>query len=498
MTAPKLATRACIGSLRTAILVLLAAGLLDCGSRSDTLPTKPPAGDADTTAEHLLGGVQEATWATFELSQALLPAVFAQQISGVDRQWNSYALYVPTAVQSGVETERLFQAFYNLSAFESFSRTYRVDADGGLKYVRQMRAAYAAKAPAQPIGVGIAQVYEALLMGTAADWFGDVPYSRADTTPNGDVPFDGQGAVYAHVLALLDSALVNLASGGSFTGPDAVYGGNAAAWIRMAHTLKARINLHASRFSDSTARFQAALSEAELGISTPAGTYEAKHGSGSTVNLIWGSIGVGGDRGNDVSTPGGMIEIMKARVDANALALDFTKVDSAGTSTYVGTPPTTRTLPPGVSNPSNFRMTSSSPVPIVTYAENQLILAEARYRTGDVVAALETLNAERATLGEPAIDASGVTILEEILTEKYVQGFLTSEPWLGYLRTCWPNLALPPNAALGYVPGRLWVAQSVIQNNPNTPVQHVVNAATPRREKSLDWQYCSGQRNRPE
>ena len=95
--------------------------------------------------------------------------------------------------------------------------------------------------------VGELQVVEALLIGTSADLFGDVPYDSA-LTPSPS--FDTQAAVYAHVESTLNAAITNLSAGGAGAAVDFFYGNDAAKWTAVAHTLKARYLMHTAENSD--------------------------------------------------------------------------------------------------------------------------------------------------------------------------------------------------------------------------------------------------------
>src|SRR4029450_2421171 len=92
---------------------------------------------------------------------------------------------------------------------------------------------------------GIGRVLEALVIGFGADVWGDIPYSQAvsDTlTPK----LDPQEQGYAGIQAKLDTRLTMLPDT-TAAGPGAAdlwYGGDAAKWLRLAHTLKARNYLH--------------------------------------------------------------------------------------------------------------------------------------------------------------------------------------------------------------------------------------------------------------
>ena len=127
------------------------------------------------------------------------------------------------------------------------------------------------------IFLGVSYVLEAWLVGTAADIWGDVPYSQADSLAIYPQPvLDPQQSVYTAVQDRLSQGITALASGvgagpGSF---DLVYGGDPDSWIALAHTLKARFYLHTAE-TVGNAAYASALAEANQGISSNAGDYIA-------------------------------------------------------------------------------------------------------------------------------------------------------------------------------------------------------------------------------
>src|SRR5262249_13636428 len=102
--------------------------------------------------------------------------------------------------------------------------------------------------------------------------------------------------------------------------------------------------------------------------------------------------------------------------------------------------------------------------PLITYAENQLIMAEANVQSGSAAAALVNYNNERASVSRPT--ATSVT-LSTIMTEKYIALFQNAEVWADYKRTCLP--ALKPAVGATEIPGRFYYGQSEQNANPNTP-----------------------------
>src|SRR2546428_9506403 len=126
---------------------------------------------------------------------------------------------------------------------------------------------------------------------------------------------------------------------------------------------------------------------------------------------------------------------------------------------------------------SNFaclpgRFAPDARIPYVSYAENELILAEAYAATGDTATAKSHVNAELATVPLPAV-ASGLSataLRDTIMMEKYVAMFQNIETINDYRRTCIPAIT-PAGKAQGFthVPGRLFYPQAGRNTNTNIP-----------------------------
>jgi hypothetical protein len=104
--------------------------------------------------------------------------------------------------------------------------------------------------------------------------------------------------------------------------------------------------------------------------------------------------------------------------------------------------------------------------PLITWTENQLILAEAKFQTGDAGGALGHVNAVRGAVG--LADLPGPVTLEQIMTEKYIAQFQNIDTWSDYRRTCLP--AITPYGTEPEVPGRLPYGATERRNNPNIPL----------------------------
>jgi hypothetical protein len=316
---------------------------------------------------------------------------------------------------------------------------------------------------------GTAAVLESYVIGTAADLWGDVPYSQAAQPSQFPTPtVDPQQQVYAAVQAKLDSAITFLAATDPRNvgpgGADLVYGGDAAKWTALAHTLKARFYLHVAR-RDPTA-YGKALTEAQQGIQQGNDYAVGLSGQSATSANFWNlfqSIFPG-----YVVAGKFLVETMKATGDPRLPAY-FAPIEADGVS-FEGADPGVSLAPQNVSTLSDTRLAASFAQPFVTWAENELIWAEAAYLTGDGPTARTKLQEVWTAAGigtaPPAAGTPGPAdpLLVAIMTEKYVQLFQNVEAWQDWKRTNIPNLTPAPN---GTIPRRLVYPLSERNANPN-------------------------------
>jgi hypothetical protein len=337
----------------------------------------------------------------------------------------------------------------------SFASIYTA---GGLKAIKDAEA----RADALPdkLVKGVLEVLEAMDAMFGADNWGSIPYRDAvvSVTPS----FDPQLQIYDDLLKLLDQAIIDLNAGGS--SPlgfyDVVYGGDRLKWIQAAHTLKARIYLHLAEVRGPT-QYALARTEALLGISAPANDWNAVHSAATSERNMWLQFQLT-SFGQDLVAGARLVQIMKAQNDPR-LPDYFGKNTTGGYGGYdVATQLTVGGDPSPIAN-SN-RNVPTFPQPIITYDENQLILAETAFRAGDIGAAALALQNVRTRYGKSLIAAP---TLDDIMTEKYIALFQNIEAWNDYKRTCLP--ALTPALGRSVVPGRIPYGINEIQTNPNTP-----------------------------
>lgn len=403
------------------------------GGELSTDPNNP----ITATNTQIFVGIQSALWNLWGSDPSRVAGMFTQQLAGTARQYaslaNNYA--ITTNVTNG----------YQRGLYVS----------GGLIDIKRLEAGSAAAK--DDYFVGVARVLEGAVMGTGADLFGNLVYKEA-VSGNPTPHIDGQLAVYDSVQTVLSAAVSSLSAAASTSnigpGPaDLVYGGDPAKWLALAHTLKARFYLNTAEVRP--AAYAQALAEAKLGIPNDAGTYTGAFTQATGEQNFWYQFDIvqrAGDMG-----PGTFLDnLLKARNDPRRTDYFAHNAADQPTDLSVG------------------RLAPDYQQPYVSYDENTLIWAEAAYRTGDQVTALAKLNEERAHHGLLAEAVAGQTLLNEILTEKYIADFqLGEQVWRDYTRTCTPNLAPSPAAASspsgGSIPGRMIYDVSELNTDPNYP-----------------------------
>jgi starch-binding outer membrane protein, SusD/RagB family len=418
--------------------------------------TEDPNFPVAVSADQVLVGVQGRAFVQMQGQLARTAAIWTQQIGGINNQ------------------QRDWGSRYDFREQDINTPFDGVYAAGGLIDIRRLQELAAAAGDTRLQGIGF--FWEAFTMGTYTSVWGDMPYREA-AIPGIPAPaLDPQEQIYADVQARLDDAIALLGPAPSTPlGADVVYNGNTARWVAAAHTLKARYYLHLAP-QVGQAAYQNALNHAQQGINeAPTSVAQAIHGQapgdfrawhGSTLDdgNIWAQFL---EARSDMVANQRMIDILEQRNDPRLSA--FHALNTEGV--YQGSDQF------GVENQpwsdlSAERVNREFRQPFITWAENQLIMAEANYRLGNEGPARDNLNAVRQSLGMPAVAAtlSGERLLEEIMVEKWITQFQNIDVYSDWRRTCFPRLIpggpdYPDPAAR--VPGRYPYGQTERQQNPN-------------------------------
>ena len=430
-----------IWNIATAVLVASTAA---CSFLDSPKAVADPNNPTIASRNQLFVGVQANTFGYYEGYVPMLVCMWMQQCAGVNSRF--------------VQTEGEYGITHGSLDF-TMSGVY---VGGGLVGIRAVEAS--ADAAGDKLYKGVAEVHEAMVMMLTADTWGDVPYREAITNTT-TAAFDPQMQIYDDLLALLDKAIADLNGGGDGPGAvDLVYGGNKTKWIEAAHTLKARVYLHRVE-KLGNGEYAKALAEARLGISTPDNDWLTQHSAANAERNVWNQFQTTSGFGQDLVAGARLVNIMKTQSDPR-LPEFFAQSPNGG---YVGFDVTVGTT--DVKTVSLLRgARETDPTfrqPIITYDENQLIIAEALFQGADVTGAATALNIVRTRHSKPAITTP---TLNDIMTEKYIALFQNPEVWNDYKRTCLPTLQ--PAVGKAVIPGRFLYGQTQVQTDPQPATEN--------------------------
>ena len=373
---------------------------------------------------------------------------------------------------------------YDITTAESVSTWSRfyVGTVPNLRYIRE-------RTPDDLLLIGISKVLEAHAIGTAASLFGDVPYSEISDLTIADPAFDGQMDVFNDMIVLLNSAISDLSSASTRVLPEDIhYEGNATAWEELANTLVARYYLQMKDYSN-------AYSAAQNGISSAANSmkYFPKESnlSEGDKNFIWQILSA--SRQGDIGTDGSYM-------------MDILDPTSTNTRSNSKTDETARFGYQYIDEKNENQLGFAEklePNKLVTFEENQLILAECGARTVNFATGLGHLNKLRQYLNTGAnlndnfntmaynyadyvtadFDNGGMentdgispadALLREIIEERFISGFGTYLAFNDMRRLrANPTIAVPIPFNVGTAtrhPERLPYSATELNTNANAP-----------------------------
>jgi hypothetical protein len=132
------------------------------------------------------------------------------------------------------------------------------------------------------------------------------------------------------------------------------------------------------------------------------------------------------------------------------------------------------------SKPGTYSAAATSPSILMSYSELKFIEAECRFALGQAgaqaayeaaVAASVLKVTGAANTAWLAANINGVPVtLQNIITQKYIAGFSTNQPYADYRRTGYPVLSPPIGSVLPAIPSRFPYSQDELDyNTANVP-----------------------------
>lgn len=447
------------------IVILLFAS---CGSLVEGL-NETPNSPTSSPYNFVLTGAQVGTIIVHEGEAARKANIFSGHLEGIDRQHLGFNDYI---VSSG-----------------------DFDSQWDDAYVHAIRNALEAEKTAEEegrigIATGIAKVLQALAFGTSTSLWGDIPFDEAGFLEFQNPAFENQLEVYDELQLLLDEAITELQSGEGrlVSNTDFYFEGDAIPWIEVAYTLKARYYLHTGNYPEA---YQAASN----GISSHDNSMMAPHIQAQPGSNLYNQF-FAVSRPNDIKISDffdGLVNPSSgdyrgnAKTDETARYNNYFRTNNSGVT---------------VNTNNNGYMAAAAPFPLVSYAENLLILAETGLRSNSFGIGLSHLNEFRAfmRLGGYLYNIDATTsglqyddyvandfqsngmantdnlsqndaLLKEILEERYITLFGQIEAFSDTRRTYNEQnvrVQVPPNVG-NELPQRFLYPQSEIDRNSNTP-----------------------------
>ncbi|MBS1746778.1 MAG: SusD/RagB family nutrient-binding outer membrane lipoprotein [Bacteroidetes bacterium] len=324
----------------------------------------------------------------------------------------------------------------------------------------------------------IAKILTAYTLGTATDYWNDIPYSKGFDKSNFLVPYDSQESIYDTVQSLLSHAVSDIDKNtGVVPGTDDYfYGGNMDLWRKAAWAFKARYAIHLTKAPGHNAEQQAdeALTDLQNAMQSNDDdlkfSYEGNTGSENIWNLTF----------SPVTTYVLNETLVDTLVKRNDPRLPVIVLPSENTGLYNG-----RRIGADIdelanySYPGNFYAGTASSNYIITYNECLFIKAEATLiKSGYAAAQPIYEDAVKSNFSKLGIDPSSAAAttylnkrelssgnaLQRIMEEKAVANIFNFETYNDWRRTGFPLLQ-PVDGALSAIPRRLLYPQSEILTN---------------------------------
>jgi hypothetical protein len=364
--------------------------------------------------------------------------------------------------------------------------------------------------------LSIGDIMFVLIMQKVTDTYGDVPYSQAGMAKEGiKTPvYDDQESIYNSMLATLDSSIAKLDPAGDVAAEDVFYEGNIPQWKKLGYSLMLRLAMRLTKINPDLAKTWA---EKAAAGGTLAGNNDnaiilTDASNASVQNNTANSLIV-----DDVNVKWTKTFIDELKTDQDPRLSLISEVPATGSTDPAGQigQPNGYDLNGGaqdVSHASNYPgsldkyshpktaiyLQRNLPIPVLTYAQTELLLAEAAARGWNIpgsaathyqnaqtasLAALAQLNAAAVvpgtaitayTTAHPLDQSSLDNSLQDINTLYWVttiSEFNFYETWFNWKRSGYPALVpvvYPGNVTNGTIPRRMpYLSTEIITNGTN-------------------------------
>ena len=384
--------------------------------------------------------------------------------------------------------------------------------------------------------IAISNIMKVMIFQRITDTYGDIPYSEAlmaaqgITTPK----YDKQQDIYPALLTQLESAINSLDTAGPLATGDLFYGGNVAQWKKLGYSLMVRVAMRMTKVDPAMAKTwtEKAVAGGTMTATSDNAIVKTDASNGDTQNASSGAL-LTTDDFREVKWSKTLIDYLRTTSDPRLGVIaeipQAGAINNANQNLTGNTDPTVqRGLPNGYdltggafdirkradypgptgtgadiaplgnySRPrANVYIKRNAPNFVLTYAETELLLAEAATRGWSVGADASThyANGVRSALQSLAqmdaaatIDAATITsyvaanplttttmatALKQINEQYWLETSTTFnfiEGWFNWRRSGYPQLTpvnYPGNVTNGTIPRRIVYPSTEISNNP--------------------------------
>lgn len=447
------------------------------------------------------------------LFQSMWVQIMASTSTGSANYYSNADKYVPSGSTNGY-AERIWNIDYQSAS--KFAQMSKLAREKGMDNL-----------------AAIGDMLKVMSVAYISDVYGDAPYSEALQLESGITQpvYDRQEQLYPQLLQDLETAILALNAGAAGPTNDILYDGDIAKWRRFGYSLMLKLSMRLVNANQTTARtyaekafaggvFTSAADEAVAPTQDAAGF---TNGNGAALSVIgdlyevrWSDIMIDFLSATNDPRLAVVAEIPPAGLAANS---DLSEVGDSDPAIQIGLPNgydmrggatdiTTHPNYPGpsgsgddvavignYSRPTGIYRERSGPVFIITYAEVQLLLAEAvvrgysisgtasEYYSNALVGAMASINkyggaqiseaAAAAYAAANPLDVSSTEASLEMINVQYwaVTGLTGNyvEAWSNWRRSNYPVLTpvnYTGNFSSGQIPTRQIYPTSESTNNP--------------------------------
>ncbi|GHB85864.1 SusD/RagB family nutrient-binding outer membrane lipoprotein [Persicitalea jodogahamensis] len=459
--------------------------------------------------------------ASTDIDQRYLLSLGMLQVAG-DRyeSWRTNLIYSSTMIQHNATLAGYWSGdkyYYNAQYSGAF---WEANYPGSIKTLTQVVDQTKGK-PESANTFAAASIMRSFVLHRMTDIYGDIPYTQAGRglvgAENWFPKYDAQKDVYTMLVADIKTARDAFSPSARALGDqDVLYKGDYDKWRKFANSLLMRIALRMSNVDAATAKTVFTEAASKGGIDSNASNAFMKQvlGTGGGINYNGTSLalsnaaGGGGDNNARVSKT--LVDFMDKYNDPRKMIIIGGLGNPYDKSTWVTDPAKQRGLPngytattiknvyPDFTTLDNFSFINTNitdlddPTPLLSYAETELMLAEAALKGW--VADDATIHFRKGVEGAiRSWAAYGVEVPSDAVITKYINdlGFAAAgserkleligeqywiatylnhiEAWANWRRTGYPKLTPtndPANVTGGTIPRRLRYYEDEVGSNP--------------------------------